>query len=221
MGQTGAMHDHTLRLLLETTPKRAFVSALDWPGLARGGRDEASAIEALLAHLERYAPVARAAGHPLPDGDLELDVVERVEGDSGTAYGVPSRVAAADRVPLDAGDAARMAALVEAAWARFDEVVAGAPESLRKGPRGGGRDTAKIVEHVTGADEGYASVLGIPPGDRRPPAALRAAALALLRQPSDGSPLAGKKWPARYAARRIAWHALDHAWEIENRTDPA
>ncbi len=25
----------------------------------------------------------------------------------------------------------------------------------------------------------------------------------------------------RYAARRIAWHALDHAWEVEDRTEPA
>ena len=44
--------------------------------------------------------------------------------------------------------------------------------------------------------------------------------LDLLRQPSDGSPIAGRKWPLRYAARRIAWHALDHAWEIEDRTEP-
>ena len=29
------------------------------------------------------------------------------------------------------------------------------------------------------------------------------------------------EWPARYAARRIAWHVLDHAWEIEDRSDPA
>jgi hypothetical protein len=43
----------------------------------------------------------------------------------------------------------------------------------------------------------------------------------VLRQPSDGAPIAGKKWPPRYAARRIAWHALDHAWEIEDRSDPA
>ncbi|HKA98202.1 MAG TPA: hypothetical protein VKD66_18215 [Streptosporangiaceae bacterium] len=27
-------------------------------------------------------------------------------------------------------------------------------------------------------------------------------------------------WPARYAARRIAWHALDHAWEMEDRSEP-
>jgi len=25
-------------------------------------------------------------------------------------------------------------------------------------------------------------------------------------------------WPARYAIRRTAWHVLDHAWEIEDRS---
>ena len=49
----------------------------------------------------------------------------------------------------------------------------------------------------------------------------RAAVVEALRQPSDGSPLADRKWPPRYAARRIAWHALDHAWEMEDRTEPA
>ena len=48
---------------------------------------------------------------------------------------------------------------------------------------------------------------------------MRAAMLDVLRPPSDGSPLADRRWTARYAARRIAWHALDHAWEIEDRTE--
>ena len=39
----------------------------------------------------------------------------------------------------------------------------------------------------------------------------------LLERASDGTPPDGGKWPPRYAARRIAWHALDHAWEIEDR----
>jgi hypothetical protein len=26
-------------------------------------------------------------------------------------------------------------------------------------------------------------------------------------------------WLPRYAARRIAWHVLDHAWEIEDRSE--
>jgi hypothetical protein len=76
------------------------------------------------------------------------------------------------------------------------------------------------VEHVHGGDEGYASVLGVPAAERRSVAALRDRVLAILREPSDGSPVAGKRWPPRYAARRIAWHALDHAWEIEARADP-
>ena len=58
------------------------------------------------------------------------------------------------------------------------------------------------------------------PGDRAAVDAVRAAMLDVLREPSDGAPLAGRKWTTRYAASRIAWHALDHAWEMEDRSDP-
>ncbi len=126
-----------------------------------------------------------------------------------------------DTRPTTAREGEALAAIVEAAWAAFDATAAAAPATLRKGPRGGGRDTAKVVEHVDGGDDAYAGAMGIPAPARRPASAARAAMLAVLREPSDGSPLGGKKWPARYAARRIAWHALDHAWEIEDRTDPA
>ena len=30
-------------------------------------------------------------------------------------------------------------------------------------------------------------------------------------------PRGGATWPMSYAARRIAWHVLDHAWEMEDR----
>src|SRR5207247_5791725 len=105
-----------------------------------------------------------------------------------------------------------------------DAIVAAAPADLRRGPRGGGRDTAKIVAHVAEADHGYSRELGLrlQPADPRDPdavAALRSAMLDVLRQPSDGGPIV-KRWTARYAARRIAWHALDHAWEIEDRSEP-
>jgi len=107
----------------------------------------------------------------------------------------------------------------------FDRAAAKAPPTLRKGPRGGGRDTAKMVGHVIEADHAYAYEIGL---RRKPPAAddraavhaERAAVLDVLGQPSDGSPLADRKWTLRYAARRIAWHALDHAWELEDRTEP-
>ena len=132
---------------------------------------------------------------------------------------MPGAIGAADRRPVSAAEAKRLAAIVAASWAVFDRVAAAAPESLRKGPRGGGRDRSKIVGHVNDSDGGYATVMGIKGIDDV--AARREAVLEVLRRPSDGSPIAGRKWPPRYAARRIAWHALDHAWEIEDRTEPA
>lgn len=220
-GDTGSMADR-MRVLVEATPKKVFVAALDWPGLARAGKDEGLAVESLLAHLPRYAAVAREAGVPFAADDVALDVVERVAGGAATEFGVPSVIADADRAPVDEAEAERLAALVGAAWAVFDRVAEAAPEALRKGPRGGGRDRTKVVGHVDEADAGYAQQLGLraQPVDRAALEATRAAVLGILRAPSDGSPIAARKWTQRYAARRIAWHALDHAWEIEDRTEP-
>jgi hypothetical protein len=210
-----------IRVLVETSAKRSFASALDWPGWSRGAKTAELAVEALATYEARYRPVAARAGHPLPGGSLQLDVVEAVEGDASTAFGVPSRLAEADRVPTTTADGDRLAAFVEAAWSTFDETAARAPEVLTKGPRGGGRDTSKIVGHAIGADQGYASQLGIrarlsDPPSRDEVATMRREMLAVIRTPSDGSPVT-KRWTRRYAARRIAWHALDHAWEIEDR----
>jgi len=216
------MTTHRMRVLVESTPKKVFVAALDWPGLARSGKDEGRAVESLLEHLARYAVVAREAGEAFPVDDVEIEVVERHDGGSATAFGVPSVVGDADRLPVDIDEATRLAALVDAAWRMFDRVAAAAPEELRKGPRGGGWDTSKIVGHVNDSDGAYAEAMGIKadPAARDPVQECRAAMLRVLRQPSDGSPIAGKRWTPRYAARRIAWHALDHAWEIEERSEP-
>jgi hypothetical protein len=214
-----------IAVALETTSRRTFASAIDWPGLARSGKTESEALRALEACLGRYAIVARSAGEDFPGTGLELDVVETGEGNASTEFGVPGRVTDADHRPVSAADADRLVRLVAAAWARLDEVAAAAPESLRKGPRGGGRDTPKIAEHAFMADHAYARELGLrlpapSPGDRWSIEGLREAMLAVLRQPSDGSVLADRKWTARYAAHRIAWHALDHTWEIEDRSKP-
>jgi hypothetical protein len=212
-----------LAVALETSPKKAFAAALEWPGWARSGKTDELAIEALLTYASRYEPIVRAANLRLPRS-FDVEVVERLDGSAGTEFGIPSQPTRADARPVDAAGAKRLASIVEASWTTFDGVVAGAPAELRKGPRGGGRDRDKMADHVIGADWYYAREIGIKvkePGwtDRPAIEALRAAVLAVLRQPSDGSPLAGRKWPARYAARRIAWHALDHAWEIEDRSE--
>jgi hypothetical protein len=210
-----------LRALIEAGSKRTFACALDWTGLARSGKTEAAAVEALITALPRYAVVAREAGVPFDDAvtGTDVQIVERVTGGASTDFGVPGNVGAGDRVPLTVGEARREAALVAAAWAVFDRIVAAAPAELRKGPRGGGRDRDKIVGHVQDAERAYAGVMGIPGGSTRPMLELRAAMLEEIGRASDGSPLAGKRWPPRYAARRIAWHVLDHAWEIEDRSE--
>jgi hypothetical protein len=57
--------------------------------------------------------------------------------------------------------------------------------------------------------------------DRAAVEAERAAVLDILGRASDGWPIADRRWTVRYAARRIAWHALDHAWEMEDRSELA
>lgn len=210
----------------EIAAKKAFVWAVDWPGWCRSGKDRDLAIAALIDARGRYAQVARRAGLDLPTpAAADLRVVESVGGGGGTEFGVPSTITMHDRRPITTREAERLASLVEAAWVIFDRVAEGAPAELRKGPRGGGRDRDKMIGHVIEADHAYAREIGIKLpepslADRSAVEAERAAVLELLRRASDGSPLAERKWPPRYAARRIAWHSLDHAWEMEDRTEP-
>jgi hypothetical protein len=170
--------------------------------------------------------VARGAGQAFPARIADdLTVVERLNGGASTDFGVPGETAQAERQPTTAKEARRLAALVTAAWAVFDEVVAASPAQLRKGPRGGGRDRDPMVKHVLGAEAGYARKIGV---IHKQPAladveaieALREDIAAVLATPSSGGPLVERGWTARYAARRIAWHVLDHAWEMQDRAEP-
>jgi hypothetical protein len=213
-------------VILEIGRKRVFACAAAWPGWCRSGRSEELALEALAAYLPRYAPVARRAGLVLPAAAaVAFAVTERLPGTAGyTDFGAPGEIAAGDYGPLADDEAGRMAALVQASWVTFGGVARAAPAELRKGPRGGGRDTDQIVEHVIGAEASFARKIGLrhrrpAAGDEPAIAAMRAAIIGALGQqaPDEASPPPGG-WPARYAARRIAWHALDHAWEIEDKS---
>jgi hypothetical protein len=214
-----------VRVGVESTAKRTFASALDWPGWSRAGRDEAAAVAALRAAGPRYAAALVAARLDAPN-DAAVVVTERLPGTTTTEFGAPDITFAADGEPVDEPAAARLAALVRAAWDAFDAAAGAAPAELRKGPRGGGRDRDKLVAHVDAAEAAYGRRIGLrlpepAAGDAGARAANRAAILEVLGRPSDGGPVDGGRWPARYAARRIAWHALDHAWEIEDRSVPA
>jgi hypothetical protein len=214
-----------IAVYLESGSKRVFASALEWPGWCRSGKDATLALNALAASAPRYALVAAEAGLPFPVRSPSFDVVERIKGSATTDFGAPGEVPASDRESLSRKEAERVAVLVAASWTILDRVVKGAPEQLRKGPRGGGRDRDAIVQHVNSAEAAYSRKLGLrlpepSPGDRKTMAANRRAILEALGSAAGPTHLTDKGWPSRYAARRIAWHTLDHAWEIEDRREP-
>lgn len=219
------MQDARIEIGEEVGAKKTFVWVIDWPGWCRGGKTTPDALDALIDHGPRYARVAARAGLTLGDVSAhDLVTIVSVGGGGGTDFGVPSVITDVDRRPVAAPDAERLADLVAAAWAELDDIAARTPVSLRKGPRGGGRDRDKVLEHVLMADHAYAREMGVrlPEGslqDRAAVEAERAAMLAVLRTPTDGGPLADRRWTLRYAARRVAWHTLDHAWEMEDRTE--
>lgn len=232
-------------VVLEVGNKRVFAAALNWPGWCRSARDESLALDALAATAPRYAPVVERAGLTLPGvlvggilagggaslgtpseaSSLAFKVTERLAGSATTDFGAPGAVAGADLEPLAAREAERLTALLKACWSFFDEVVAAGPAQLRKGPRGGGRDRDEVAAHVVNAEAVYARKIGVAgpapsPGDAESLAAFRDSLSAALEVAWTGE-VAERGWPPRYAVRRIAWHVLDHAWEIQDRSTPA
>jgi hypothetical protein len=191
----------TSRVYLETGKTWTFACALDWPGWCRRGKGEEAALEALLEHADRYAAAVGEAP------DRALTVVGRVPGNATTDFGAPAVVSGWEG-PLAPTALPRL----QACWQAFDTVVASAPSQLRKGPRGGGRDRDQVADHVREAERAYASKVGARVPPRTPWPAQREALLDAL---AAGE---GAAWPASYAVRRIAWHVLDHAWEVEDRS---
>jgi len=214
--------------------KRAFACALDWPGWVRSGQTvggEESALQALLDYGSRYGRVLRGTrlGFEAPTNLSGFKVVERLEGTTSTDFGVPDVAPSDDSDPVDDTELARFDALLKACWQAFDEAVEAAEgKELRKGPRGGGRDVDGITRHVMEADKAYLSQVGwkVEPIegaglgeelDRTRHAILSALAASAHGEIAARGPRGGLRWTPRYFVRRVAWHVLDHAWEIEDR----
>lgn len=225
------MGTNTFNVYLELGKQRVFAGAVDWPGWNRAGRDEAAALRALRETAPRYARVLHAAGIEFtpPTSVADFAVVERLPGTTTTDFGAPDVAPSTDSAPLDEAELARWQALLRACWAAFDAArQAAVGKDLRKGPRGGGRDLERIVQHVRGAEVGYIRQLGwkFKADDGAEPEAelarTRQAALDALTAAARGElptrgPRGGVMWSPRYFVRRAGWHVLDHLWEIEDR----
>jgi hypothetical protein len=216
---------------LEIGKKRTFAGAIQWPGWCRSGRDEEAALHALCVYGPRYAAILRSTQLEfLPPADTSaFTVVERLAGNATTDFGAPGKTPASDRLPVGDGELSRFQELLIAGWQAFDASLhLAAGKELRKGPRGGGRNVEEIAWHVLGADLAYLGSLGYKlekqvegqPGDEiglTRQAILRALAAAAGGETLAQGPRGGIRWTPRYFVRRVAWHVIDHAWEIEDR----
>ena len=215
-----------LRVLLEIGPKgkRIVASAIDWPGLERWSRTEDEAVDKLLAYLPRYAPVAERVGL-LADFQRGVvpQVVERTPGNTSTDWwGIAHVPSLIEADPLSDEELERRIGLMQATWEFFDDAAGAVGPALIKGPRGGGRERDQIVRHVYASERhNFWRKVGIREPDevRLTPeelAALRERYVAaILEYHGDGQP--ARKWPLRFLIRRTAQHAMDHAWELEDR----
>ena len=218
-----------LRILLEIGPKgkRVVASAMDWPGLERWGRTEEEAVDRLLAYAPRYPAVAERAGlRDEFEREASPDIVERTPGNTSTDWwGIAHVPSAAEGEPLDDDELERRIGLMRASWAYFDDTSNAVGEPLTKGPRGGGMDRDQLVRHVYASERhNYWRKVGIREDDgvRLTPAELadlRERYVTAIREyHAEGRP--ARRWPLRFLIRRTAQHAVDHAWEIEDR-DPS
>ncbi len=210
--------------------RRVFAQALDWIGWCRAGKDEETALHQLVIAGPRYAPVAARAGLPftIPASFEAFEVVERVPGNATTDFGAPAVLLEADQQPLTGADIEKLTSLLTACWSTFDDVFLSIPAELRSKKPEKGRSPDAMRLHLLEADLMHLSGFG--PAYKHPDPArmteqeaeVREQILAGLRAvPRDVAPVlrrkAGFVWTPRFATRRSAWHALDHAWELQGR----
>lgn len=222
------MTNNHIRVMLEIGPKgkKVVAVATDWPGLARGAKTEAEAIEGLRSYMPRYSQVAKLAGMNAEFNAVkDINVVEQYPGTGSTDFwGISFAFSSIDKQDMSAEELERHLKLMQACWAFFDDVRRRVSAEMKKGPRGGGRDRDHIVRHTFAAEQDWATKIGVltPDGAMLTDKGLKAhrdAYCQAIRDYHSQGKLAGKvvKWPLRYLIRHTAFHTLDHAWEMEDK----
>src|SRR5579859_3359990 len=214
-----------LRVMLETGPKgkRVVAVAPDWPGLERGAKTGAAAIERLVAYLPRYAQIAKLAGMAAEFAAITTtEVVECYPGTGSTDFwGISFGFSEIDKQAMASEHLERELTLMRACWKFFDEVRARVSSELQQGPRGGGRDRDQIVHHVVVNEQQWAKKLGVVPSgsgmltDEELSAHRDDYCTAIRAVHAQGN--MARTWPLRYLIRHTAYHTLDHTWEMEDK----
>ncbi len=217
-----------VRTVVQRGPKekKTAAFAVDWPGWSRGAKTPDGAIDLLETYRERYRPIARLAGLEAEfDEAGPLQIVEDHVGVGSTDFwGISFAPSSFEQAPMPQDEFERKLLLLEASWQFFDDVAARVSPEMRKGPRGGGRNREEIVSHVLLWEQAdLARRVGViwPAGEDRTPDGLRAHHgdyLAALRNyNAEGKMARGRNWTIALLVRHTAFHALDHAWEMEDK----
>jgi hypothetical protein len=214
------------RMMVEFGPKhkKSVAYAIDWPGWSRGAKTPDTAIDVLESYRQRYRPIAEIAGFAAEfDAAGPLTEVDRYAGTGSTDFwGISFAASPEEQEALSQQQLERRLALLQAAWAYFDQVAARVSPELQKGPRGGGRDRDQIINHTLGWERtGLAVKVGVtyPEGVLLDPDVRRQYRedyLEAFRKYHAEGKKAGKSELA-YLIRHTAFHMLDHAWEMEDK----
>jgi hypothetical protein len=206
--------------------KKVAAVAIDWPGWSRGAKTPDAAVELLEAYRERYRPVARIAGR---DAEFEaagpLEIVEDHVGVGSTDFwGISFAPSSFELTPMAQDELERKLALLQAAWRFLDDVAARVSPEMAKGPRGGGRNRDEIVRHVYGNERAdLARKVGVHTPHDGPESletirSHRDEFVSAMREyNAQGKMARGRNWTIALLLRHTAYHALDHAWEMEDK----
>jgi hypothetical protein len=217
-----------VRAVVQRGPKAKKVAAfaIDWPGWSRGAKTPDAAVELLETYRERYRPIARLAGLETEfDRAGPLEIVEDHVGVGSTDFwGISFAPSSFEQAPMPVDELERKLELLQASWRFFDAVAARVSLELERGPRGGGRNRDEIVRHVVVNEwQDLAKKVDVlaPPDDRLSPEAIRAHRqefVAVMRDyNAEGRTARGRNWTIALLLRHTAFHALDHAWEMEDK----
>jgi len=221
----------TQEIYLEIGQKKIFAVFAHWPGWACSGRDESAAIQSLWNSTSRYKKMLSSSRlvFQAPASISEYVVLGKLKGNATTDFGAPDALFPDDWADFSEEELEIYKVILNSCWKALDQAILSAQgKELRKGPRGGGRDLDTIIKHVLESEEGYLRVLGLKPErmdyetimekmNHLRHGAFKGLELAINGQIPREGPKGGKRWPPRFYIRRLAWHTLDHAWEIEDR----
>ena len=215
-----------VRMMIELGPKgkKSVAYAIDWPGWSRGAKTPERAIDVLETYRQRYRPIAEMAGLGAEfDTAGQLTEVDRYTGTGSTDFwGISFAASPEEQGGMSGEQLERRLALLQAAWAYFDQVATRVSPELKKGPRGGGRDRDQIINHVLGWERtGLAVNAGVeyPEGVLVDPDVLRQYREDYVQALRDHHARGQKtrKMELAYLIRHSAFHMLDHAWEMEDK----